>query len=61
VVGGGGDDEEEMNDAFLQGDCDLAALFLIEQLEWLEDMKKYQDKMCPKSAELLEEALNRKK
>lgn len=37
-------------DAFLGGDCDNGFLFMARELGWLEDLRKYSDRMCPSSA-----------
>jgi hypothetical protein len=41
-------------DFFFSGPCDREFLTLCQELEWIEDLRKYRDVMCPNSQELLD-------
>jgi len=45
---------DSIRDVFVGGAADEAFLTLAKKLGWVNDLKKYADKMAPKSRELLE-------
>lgn len=46
--------DETQRDFFMQGTCDEQLLSLCKELNWIDDLKRYRDDMCPQSQMLLD-------
>lgn len=49
----------ERNDAILLGDGDECILYLLKQLNWLNEIRNYENGLCPSSLELLNQSLSK--